>query len=174
MARLKHVLLAAALAPLAVLAAVACDDGSDTGNSTSQGSIDAIEDRVQRNEMMVAALTLQDIQLHQIDESIAAEDVTFNIIPDTRTVVRVLALTDWPAELQADATTVHDAGVALLQALDNDDIEAAKEPARVMHEGGHDFGNAIWAIVAADLPPDAGGVEEEHEEEATPEAGATP
>ena len=85
-----------------------------------------------------------------------------------------MALTDWAPELKDEAQDVHDKGVALLQALDEGDVEQAKGPSDEAHEGFHDFADRAWNVVVKDLAPDEGGPEEHEEDEQTPMADETP
>lgn len=166
MARFKHVLMAAAFAPLVILSAVACDDETNTESSASQGSIDAVTLRVQRDEMMYANLTIDSLELHPMSEALAEGTIETTFAPRTRTAIRLYALTDWDDSLAADAATLRGHAVDLLQALADEDIEAAAAASDELHDGQHEFSEAVWAVLAADLPADAGGVED-HEE--TPE-----
>jgi hypothetical protein len=183
LARLKGVLVSAVLVATLGLLAAACDDDAETNSNAQQSDVDALETRVdevsanlQSTEEMYAVLTLGTLELHGMDEGLNdTGTIESSYAPNTRTAVRVLALTDWSDTLQPDATAVHDSAVELLQALEAEDVEAAKTAATELHEGAHEFTDKVWSEIAADLPPDAGGPEEEHEEgEETPAAGETP
>ena len=179
MARWKYAVVAAAIAPALALAAIACDDDDDDtaqGETTaSQQSIDTLQARVQRNEMLFAVISLGGLGLHDMDEALNDEQtIDSSFAPNTRTAIRLLALTDWDSEFAADAEEVEGHAVDLLQALEDEDIDAAGDAAAALHDTEHDLSNAVWAVLAADLPPDAGGVEQEDHGEETPGAGETP
>jgi hypothetical protein len=176
--RWRGVLLACAAAAL-VLTAAACGDddadstSADSSSSAQQGDVDAITARVQRNEVLLALKAIGDLPLHDMDVAINEGEAGSRDLPNARTAVRYLALSDWPAELEGDVATLQEAAAALVRALDEGDIEAAKQPATDLHEGWHDFSNEAWAAVAGGLPAEAG-IESSHEEESeTPVAGGT-
>jgi hypothetical protein len=167
-----------ALVAAAGLAAAGCssDDTSKpaSGSSTaSQASVDDLNARIQRNEMMFALFNLSALPLHAMDESIAAGTIETTYVPNARSAVRLLALTNWDSTLKAEAEIIRGHAVDLLKALDDGNVDAAKDPAHELHEGYHDFSDKAWAIVAKDLPPDAGGVPAHDDGEATPASGAT-
>jgi hypothetical protein len=177
LARFKHALAAAALISalaLAAFGAAACDDdnSAQSENGASQQTVDQLTTTVQRNQMMTSIITLDSLGLHGIDETLAEGTVESSFAPAARTAVRLLALTDWDSSVASDAETVHGHAVDLLVALEAEDVEAASAAATELHDGEHDLSHDVWAILAADLPPDAGGVEEEHGDE-TPAAGET-
>jgi hypothetical protein len=172
MMRLLRGVALASIVAFAAAGAVACDDNdASSENSASQASVEELTARTQRNEMMVAAITIGKLPLHDMNEAIDDGNVESTFIPDTRLLIRVLALTDWSDALQADADTLRGHAVELLAALDNGDVEAAKPHATETHEGWHQFAPDIWAELTAGLPPEAGGPEEHDEGETTP--GAT-
>lgn len=158
MPRRKAGLLLAAIVPVALLFAVACGDDADSSDSASQSSIDELSARVQRNEQMAAVLEMNKLGLHDMDESLAAGTIESSFAPNTRTAIRVLALTDWEDDFSEDAGIVQEHAVDLLKALEDEDIAGAARHAKELHELGHDFTDAVWAKLAADLPADAGGV----------------
>jgi hypothetical protein len=179
MARFTHVVVAAALLAALAFGAAACDDEDAppaTGSSNaSQESIDQLAARVQRNEMLFATIALSKLGLHAMDDALNADapaiDPSYS--RNTREAVRLLALTNWDTSVEEDAAAVHDHAVELLAALSEEDIAAAGDAATALHEGEHDLSNDVWAIVAKDLPPDAGGVESHDEGAETPAAGET-
>jgi hypothetical protein len=177
MPNVKHLLVAAAIVPLLGIMAVACDDDpeAESESSASQESIDTLSARVQRNEMMFYTTAIRDAQLHAMDEDLNETGVIeSSYIPNTRGAVRLLALTDWPADLQEEADALHDTAVELLHALEADDAETAGPLATELHEAEHDFNGMVTNEVVADLPPDEGGPEEEHGGGSeTPAAGET-
>jgi hypothetical protein len=167
----RGMLFALAAIALAVGAAACRDDDADSESSAQQGDVDALTARVQRNEVLLALKTLGDLPLHDMDESIQGGEVGDRFLPNARTAVRYLAITDWPDSLDADASALQGHAAALVRALDDGDVEAAKEPATELHEGWHDFSSAAWLEIGEGLPEEAG--VEPHEEEGTPEADGT-
>jgi hypothetical protein len=178
MVTLRRALLVAALFAIGGVMGVACSSDSKpetaSGSSTaSQASIDDLTARVQRNEMMFAVFNLSALPLHAMDESIAGGTVESTYVPNARAAVRLLALTNWDSTLKAEAETLRGHAADLLKALDDGNIDAAKDPAHELHEGYHDFADKVWAVIAKDLPADAGGVAPHTDDEGTPAAGAS-
>ncbi len=185
---LTRTLVAAFALPAIVLGAAACDSGNDDtaqkDSAALQASITALQTeiadssvRVQRNEILQALVTIDGLRLHEIDEALneadAAIDPTF--VPRTRLFIRMQSLTSWPDELTAEGQNVLAAGIELLKALEDGDVEAAKGPATAVHEGSHEFNEQAWNVAVEGLPADAGGSEPNDEEaNGTPEAGETP
>ncbi len=184
MVTLKRVLVLGVLGAFLALGAAACSDDSTEGNSNAQQSdIEATNSRVQRNEVMFALKVIGDLPLHDMDESINAGEVGDDYLPNSRDVVLITSLTDWPAELEAGAMSVQDAAVALVDALDAGDAEAAKQPATDLHDAWHDFEHEAVAYTAegSDVPPQAGVEGDDHgggsetpAADTTPAAGTTP
>ena len=158
------------------VAASACsDDSTDTASgttTTSQGNVDELTARMQQNEMLFALVSIEDLRLHEIDDSIQAGSPLERAVPDVRKFVRIMALTNWAPELQEEADEVHDLGVAWMNALDEGDIEAAKGPSAEAHEAFHEFAENAWNVVVKDLPPDEGGPQPDDEDEQTTPAAA--
>lgn len=164
---------------LAVAGAACNDDGSNTADGSSNASqqtVDQLSDRMERNEMLFAYISIGNIPLHEIDDTLNGEGgpIEATFAPDVREFVRIMALTNWDDELAAEAETVRQAGLDLLAALEDGDAEAAKPLAPGMHNGWHDFSEKVFAAVAEGLPPEEGGPEPHEEEEGTPAAEATP
>ena len=177
MAAHKHAMIIATVLTAAAVVATACGSGMKTttsDSSASQASIEQLAARVQRNEMLFAVVNLSALPLHDMDESLAAGKADGKFVPSTRSAVRLFALTDWDAALKDEAQILRGHAADLLKALDDGNVDAAKDPAHQLHEGYHDFADRVWAIVAKDLPPDAGGVPPARNDEATPVASATP
>ena len=178
MVTLRRALFVAALFAIGGAAGVACSsdnkpDAASGSSTASQASVDELSARIQRNEMLFAVVNLSALPLHTIDESLAEGKAESTFVPDARAAVRFLALTNWDSTLRAEAETLRGHAAALLQALDDGDLEAAKGPAHDLHEGYHDFADKIWAVVAKDLPPDAGGVAPHTDDASTPAGGGT-
>jgi hypothetical protein len=168
--------MAAIALPAFILAAAACggDDGAESSSSASAQDVDTINARLSRNEMASAALFLDTLGLHDIDETIAAgEEIPFNAIPAMRKVIRLVNLTEWDSELQADADALKEHAEAFITAAEADDHGALAEEASAVHDGAHDFVEAIWDVVApgtgGEHADDEGG-DDEHSDEETPEA----
>ena len=177
MAARKHATFIVAIVALAAMLVAACGDDTkpaDSSSSASQANFEQLSARVQRNEMLFASVTLGSLPLHAMDESLAEGTAESTFVPAARSAVRIFALTDWDPSLKAEAEQVHGHAVDLLKALDEGDLDAAKDPAHELHESYHDFSDKVWAIVAKDLPADAGGVAPHDDEEATPAAATTP
>ena len=179
MVTLRRSLFIAAFVAIAGLIAAGCssDNKTDTASGSSnasQASVDDLSARIQRNEMLFATFSLSALPLHAMDTSIASGTVESTYVPNARSAVRLLALTNWDSSLKAEADTVRGHAVDLLKALDDGNIDAAKDPAHELHEGYHDFSDKVWAILAKDLPADAGGVAPDDEDASTPAADATP
>jgi hypothetical protein len=156
-------LVAGLIVALAAVAAACDDNNSDNanaangGNNPSNETVAALEERMQRNEMMYAIILIDGLGLHGMDEEIAAGELQFYHTPATRTLIRLLALTDWSDELQADAEALREEAIALLTALRDGDAEAAAPHAHEVHEDAHDFSDAVWEVLAGHIPADEGG-----------------
>jgi hypothetical protein len=158
-------LLVAGLSVALAAVAAACDDNNNdnaagvngNANNPSNERVDALAERMQRNEMMYGIILIDGLGLHEMDEEIAEGDLQFYHTPTIRTLIRLLALTDWSDELQADADALREEAVLLLAALRDGDAEAAAPHAQDAHEGWHDFSDAVWEVLAGHIPADEGG-----------------
>jgi hypothetical protein len=163
LARFTFALGAVAAISIVAFGAAACGDDNDTAegdSSASQASIDEVTARVQRNEMLYSTIAISNLGLHGMDEHLNQErTIEGSFVPNTRAAIRLFALTDWDSDLKDDAEALEATAVELLKALQDEDIDAAAAAATELHESEHDFSNEVWAILAADLPADAGGVE---------------
>lgn len=158
MFRFKYAVIAAAL--LSVMAiAVACGDDAETDSSAQQSDVEALNARVERVEMMHAVIGLSKLGLHDMDVALQEGTIESSFSGNTRTAIRLLALTEWSPEFEDDAAAVEGHAVDLLRALEDEDLDAASAAALELHDTEHDFSAAVWAVLAADLAPDAGGVE---------------
>lgn len=185
----KAGILLAAIVPVALIFAVACSDDADSDSSASQASIEELSARVQRNEQVMALNEIGKTGLHDIEVTLAAGTVEPWMVPNTRTAVRMLGLTDW-GNASEDAETVESHGRDLLQALADGDLAAAQESATLLHDSSHDFTDSMWLTLTEDLrigePDDHGDDEDEdddhsddeedddHSDDETPSAEATP
>ncbi|MBI5288652.1 MAG: hypothetical protein HY873_06735 [Chloroflexi bacterium] len=174
MATRTRVLVAAAFAITVALLATACGDSATTENSAQQSDIQALQDRIQRNEMLYSNLQLQGLPLHDLNETLVNDGkVESNFLPTTRSVIRIVGLTNWNGTLQPDATKLQDHAIELIHVLESGDIEAAKTASTDMHEQWHQFTVKVWSEIGADIPPEAGTSKDSHDA-TTPGAEATP
>jgi hypothetical protein len=171
MPRFRHIMVAAIAVPALVLGAVACSDDDNTAEGESSASaqdVDAINTRIQRNEMITALLGIATLPLHDIDETISAgEEIPSNAIPTMRTVIRLTSLTNWASDLQAAADEIHEDAEAFIAAAESDDHGALAEQATAVHDGWHDFSAEAWEAIAP-------GTGEEHSDSETPHTEETP
>jgi hypothetical protein len=170
-------LLGLAVALVVTIIGTACSGDSSTkpaagSSSASQASVDTLGASLQLTDMKYAAITIGGLPLHEMDTAAQSGKVDGKYIPTTRTLVRVLALTDWTPGLKDDAAKFHDAAVTLLKTLDGGTIDPVKAASQAVHEHWHMFPGAVWAVVAKDLPADAGGPEKQSG--GTPATSATP
>jgi hypothetical protein len=172
---LKRMALLCVAAPAIAFAAVACSDDATSENSAQQSDVDSLSAQIQDNEVLFALKAVGDLHLHDLDEGINAGTIEDDYLPRARTVIRYFGLTDWPADLEADAEGVEEAAIQLVQALDDGDAEAAKAPATLLHDRWHDFEGPAWAEIGGDLPPEAG-IDDTHDSggSTTPGAGESP
>ncbi len=171
MITLRRAIVPSLVAAAAFAFAACSDNNADTSSTAQQSDVDTITARVQRNEMMFALVELRAPVLHEMSETIAAGTIETTFVPITREALRLLTLTDW-GTLQPAADKVAEQATALLAALQDDDVEAAKEPAEKLHAGYHDFNGTVWEQLEQGTPRE-NAVEEEDGESTTPEAGAT-
>ncbi len=161
----------------AVLLAAACGgDEAKTDSSAQQSDVQALQDRIQRNEMLYTNIDLQALPIHEMNETIVNDgraEGTF--LPTTRTLIRIVGLTNWSATLQPDATAMQDHAIALVRALEDGDMETAKTASTSMHDAWHQFTVKVWAEIGGELPPEAGTTSDDDDHESTtPAAGETP
>jgi hypothetical protein len=163
-------MILAALASLVVATGTGCGGGSSTktvssSTAASQGSIDELTARVQRDEMLNAWVTISAMPLHDLDATLQGGKIDGKYVPTLRTLIRVLALTGWSSDVQQFTTKMHDDAVALFQALNaGKEASAIKDLSSAVHQDGDAFGSVVGSSVARGLPADAGG----------PQAMATP
>jgi hypothetical protein len=174
---IKFSLLGLAVALAAMIIGTACSGDSGTkpavgSSNASQASVDTLSTSLQLTDMKYAAITIAGLPLHEMDTAAQSGKIDGKYIPTARTLVRVLALTDWTPGLKDDAAKFHDDAVTLLKALDGGTIDAVKAASQAVHEQWHMFPGAVWAVVAKDLPADAGGPEKQSG--VTPTTSATP
>ncbi len=161
MAAHKHAMIIAAILSIAALPVVAC--GSDakpaaSSTSASQTSIDQLAARVQRDEMLTAWIAVSNMPLHDLDAMLQDGKIDGTYVPTLRTLIRVLALTDWSSDLKDFTTKMHDEAVALFQGL-NAGMEAGALTGMsdALHVDADAFGTTVGNVVGKNLPADAGG-----------------
>jgi outer membrane murein-binding lipoprotein Lpp len=177
----KRFLLLGVAAVTVALFAAACDDGAESNDNASQGSVDTLSAQVQdlradvqRTQMMHALLALSRLGLHDMDEGLnSGGAIESSYIPNTRAAWRVFALTDWHDDVRDDAEALRDEAAALLEALEADDADAAKEHARALHTGEHDFSAAVWELLLSEAGVEEPGDDGHGDDSGTPAAGAT-
>jgi len=157
--RLSTGALVLAAAAAVVVAAAACG-GNDakSESSASQGGIDQLASRVQRNEMLNAVIVISGLPEHEMDSAAQSGKIDNKYVPTARMLVRMTALTDWSRDLAPGAKNMHDECLILLTALDaGKDAGAIKPLSQSCHEEWHMFTDEAWNVVAKELPSDAGG-----------------
>lgn len=145
------IMAVAAITSLAVLAAAACG-GDDNGDEQHGAPYEGV----------ISAVTFtSSAGLHGIDEAINDN----RTIPATaRTAAlraqAVLRLTQWPAELRAEAEALAATLGELAEALDADpvDMAAAGALAKKAHDDEHEFSAKVWRYLyeAAGIEAGAG------------------
>jgi hypothetical protein len=161
-------------------AACGGDDSVESNSSASAQDVDAINARIQRNEMITALLGVGALPLHDIDEELASGgELPDNAIPSMRTVIRLTSLTEWDSDLQSRANEVRAAAESFITAAEADDHGGAAEAATAVHDGWHDLSEHAWDLIAPatggesdapsgdETPHDDG--DDDHDDE-TPEA----
>ncbi len=163
-----------AILGFALLAAACSSDSkqADSSSSASQASIDELTQRVQRNEMLNAWVTISALPIHDLDEELQSGTIDSKYVPTLRTLIRVLALTDWTNDIKPEMTSYHDDAVKLFQAMNaGKSADDLKEMSNALHEHQHEFPSTVGNVIAAGLPADAGGPEAAHDDASS---GATP
>jgi hypothetical protein len=154
--RLTMLAAAAALAGAAI--ASAC--GSSSNSGVSQDSLDQLTARVQRDEMLNAWIAVSNLPVHDLDSTLQGGKIDGKYVPALRTLIRVLALTDFSSDIKPAAQKLHDDAVSLLQALNAGQDAATVAPlSAAVHTDSDKFNPALGDVVAKDLPADAGGPE---------------
>jgi hypothetical protein len=161
-----RIFVVGALVPtLLALGVAACgDDDDDDGDSEAGEAREA-------DQLLHAALVTQVLDnagFHDVEDSVADGEIP----ADARfTVLQMEALvraTDWPSELAEDALALADTMNEVAAVYDEGDAEAALEHAEAVHDGQHEFSEAVTTLLGESV-----GVEEltvhEEEEPATEE-----
>lgn len=152
MKRITLILLLPVTLMLPLLAAGCGDEASSESNDSSEAILQLTE-RVRRDEMMFAAVTIANLPIHDLDTGVQNGTIGGEYVPTARTVIRITALTDWAPELREQAQQMHDNAVALFEALDaGADVEEIKPLSQAVHEDWHMFPNDAWDFLAKDLP----------------------
>jgi hypothetical protein len=163
-----RIFVVGALVPtLLALGVAACgDDDDDDGDSEAGEAREA-------DQLLHAALVTQVLDnagFHDVEDSVADGEIP----ADARfTVLQMEALVraaDWPSELAEDALALADTMNEAAAAYDEGDAEAALEHAEAVHDGQHEFSEAVTTLLGESV-----GVEEltvhGEEEPATEEEG---
>jgi hypothetical protein len=162
MAAHKHAMIIAAILSVAGIFAAACG-GNSTKNAVSstaasQASIDQLTTRIQRDEMLHAWVAISNLPVHDLDVTLQGGKIDGKYVPTLRTLIRLLALTEFTPAVQPAATQLHDDAVSLFTAM-NSGLEPAKLQTMSMtvHSEFDKFSPALGDEVAKDLPANAGG-----------------
>jgi hypothetical protein len=174
-------MIVAAACLLLAGAAAACSNTSDLEDDIDalNARVDVLTAAAERNAVLNAVDILDSAALHEIDEEANENDtiVAGAAGAVTRAYIAVES-TEWPAELQPGADEMAAALLALLEALEAEDLTAVAEAGATAHEVQHGFSEDVQNYIReqAGLPV------EEHEEEpaegtpaeGTPAEGETP
>jgi outer membrane murein-binding lipoprotein Lpp len=136
---------------LAASSEAAAEENTETGASHDQVF-----------QVVVGTYLLDNAGLHGIDEGLQeAEEIDASYLGVIQRIRGVVAATPWPEELQAQSTGLVEAMDSLAEALEADDLEAARSGATEVHEAQHDFSHAVgeWLAEHGVVP------EGEHEDE---------
>ncbi len=156
-------LLFAAVSVLSVAGAAACGGSTkqaDSSTAASQQSVDQLASRVQQDEMLYAWVTLNGLPVHDLDVTLQGGKIDGKYVPTLRTLIRVLALTQFASAVQPAAQQLHDDAVALYQAMNSGKPPADLQPMSSKVHGEFDkFKPALGNEVAKSLPANAGGPE---------------
>jgi hypothetical protein len=159
---LRRIMLLASVAALMSTLAAACG-GSSTkpangATSVSQQSVDQLTARIQRDEMLHAWVAISNLPVHDLDVTLQGGKIDGKYVPTLRTLIRLLALTEFTPAVQPTATQLHDDAVSLFTAM-NSGLEPAKLQTMSMtvHNEFDKFSPALGDEVAKDLPANAGG-----------------
>jgi hypothetical protein len=161
MAAHKHAIIIAVILSIAAVFTAAC--GSDakstvSSSSASQQSIDELTARVQRDEMLNAWVTVSNLPLHDFDAELQGGKIDGKYVPALRTLIRVLALTDWSNDLKEFTMRMHDEAVALFRGLNaGEEASALKDRSAALHVDADAFGSTVGNVIGKGLPADAGG-----------------
>ena len=104
----------------------------------------AADETDQRFQMAITACLMDTAAFHDIDERLnEAGQIDAGDTGVVNRVNRLLAATDWPAELQPQAETLQTVLADFAEALANDDVEAAQPLAAQAHQAQHDLSHAV-------------------------------
>lgn len=153
--RFTMLIAAAVLAGAAI--ASACGSGSSS-SGVSQQSLDQLTARVQQDEMVNAWIAVSNIPIHDLDTTLQGGKIDGKYVPALRTLIRVLALTDFSPDIKPAAQQLHDDAVTLFQALNSGEDAATVAPlSATVHAESDKFNPELGDVVAKALPVDAGG-----------------
>jgi len=154
---------------------------ADVTEQAAQSVVDEVKAAGGQAIAVVADVSKEPDAKRMIDETIAAgEEIPNNAIPSMRTVIRLITITEWDSDLQADADAIKESAEAFITAAEADDHGAVAEAATAVHDGWHDFSEGAWEVIApgtgggdhddGEETPHADEEGEEHSDEETPEA----
>jgi hypothetical protein len=137
-------------------------DESSAEVSTDQAIV--VSEPGQVFQVAIATYLLDTAGFHEMDERLNQEGV---IDPGDAGVVnrinRILAVTSWPEDLQAQVDSLRDTLSKYAEALANDDVEAAKPLATQAHELQHDLSHAVEDWLTGESGAVEPGAEGEHD-----------
>jgi hypothetical protein len=135
-------------------------DSTTTAGASPQASDADLTARLQQDELLYAWVTLAANSPHELDTSLQGGTIEGTYLPTVRTIIRVLALTNWPDNLKDMATKFHDDAVTLYQGFNaGKTADELKDASSAVHEDWHMFTPAVGDEAAKSLPADAGGPE---------------
>jgi hypothetical protein len=159
---MRFTMIAAVAALAGAAIASACGSSSSNNNSTGspQAASDDLSARVQQDEMLNAWVTVSALPIHDLDTTLQGGKIDGKYVPTLRTLIRVLALTNWTSDVAPVTQKYHDDAVALFKALNQGQTaDQAKDLSAALHEDSHSFGPTVGNAIARNLPADAGGPE---------------
>lgn len=104
-------------------------------------------------QVMHTMYMLDKAGFHDLETSLQAGTLPPGAYGTVRQARIVTQATDWPEALQADAAAEAAQLQALENALKNEDVNAAKDPAHQVHEGGHDLSAKAYTWLSGGQVP---------------------
>ena len=127
-----YLILAALLLAVGIFASACSDDSGGGGNA----------------EVINAINIMDKAGLHDIDESINNDkEIPANALTVARQVRAVIALTEWPDDLQSQADALEKIfeEFETVLAAEQPDMAKAAESSKKAHDAEHDFSHDVWA-----------------------------
>jgi hypothetical protein len=162
MTRLPFVCLGGLL--LAIVVFGACSSDSDADDNTNHGVTTNVE-------ILAVLTTLTDANLHHVEGTLTGAEPAIDpawLAPIERARTAV-ALITWPADLSHPAQAFLDDSATLLDALSDDDVEAAAEVVPQAHASWHLLRDPGYAYLAAQAGVAMGASADHDHEDGTPE-----